>query len=657
MKKNKLVGKIIDYTLNILIVLFAIFLLISMYTAVQVRILKNEYANFFGYSLFEVQTGSMHGTIEAGDWIIVKATKDVKINDIITYKHGKDFITHRVVEIYKGSYVTKGDANNSKDEPIDRDQVVGKVTKTLHGFGILRKTIFNPIVIVSLIICLYLFNLTFKTGKTEFDMVIEKIIKIIKRKLFNKKPIVKNEIKSEKVKVVLDNPKELASNVESVMPANIITVVNDNDSLAKVEETSNLSDNIEEIKKEDVISEEDIDSSDKIDDDKFANTAMFRMIDIQPDNKPHYYHEEDKGEDAEVVDIDVDELSKTSVFRIISADSNDVDKEENKKIEKQKERFTEVVGLKLNAEEITPPVKVKEITKEYISEKIKAKKAKNILDKTFIIKRIVYDEVLDVLLDKEKSYIIKSPMRKDYIEQYMNYKYFGVESDREDIRKLMSTYSKNLKSKFIRDERKVRTIDAYSKAFSFIHNIESKTGTIDYRKEILTFKDFDNEVLDKMESDISNIIVSALVLTPDLEIITFNKSDFDFSYRMSYFQKYSGYICLSAKFKLGFGNKDEIMDLVNDRRERRIVSQPLEYPSAGSVFRNPEGDYAGRLIEESGFKGKIHGGAQVSSKHANFIVNVGGATGKDVKELITDIKNTVKKNYGIELKVEQEFVE
>ena len=123
-----------------------------MYTAVQVRILKNEYANFFGYSLFEVQTGSMHGTIEAGDWIVVKATKDVKVKDIITYKHGKDFITHRVVEIYKGSYVTKGDANSSKDEPIDRDQVVGRVVKTLHGFGILRKTIFNPIVIVSLIV-------------------------------------------------------------------------------------------------------------------------------------------------------------------------------------------------------------------------------------------------------------------------------------------------------------------------------------------------------------------------------------------------------------------------------------------------------------------------------------------------------------------------
>lgn len=501
MKKNKLVGKIIDYTLNILIVLFAIFLLISMYTAVQVKILKNEYANFFGYSLFEVQTGSMHGTIEAGDWIVVKSTKDVKVKDIITYKHGKDFITHRVVEIYKGSYVTKGDANSSKDEPIDRDQVVGKVTKTLHGFGILRKTIFNPIVIVSLIICLYLFNLTFKTGKTEFDMVVEKIIRIIKKKFFNKKPIVKNEIKSEKVKVVLDNPKDIAPNVESFMPANIITVVNDNDKLAKVEETPNVSDNVEEAKKEVIEEEKNTDI-----DDKFANTAMFRMIDIQDDNKPHYYHEEDKGEDAEVVDIDVDELSKTSVFRIISADSNDVDKEENKKIEKQKEKFTEVVGLKLNAEEITPPVKVKEITKEYISEKIKSKKAKNILDKTFFIKRIIYDEVLDVLLSKEKSYILKSPMRKDYIEQYMNFKYFGIESDRIDIKKNMASYSKQLKSKFIRDERKVKTIDAYSNAFEFIHNIESKTGTIDYRKEILAFKEFDDEILDKMELDISNII-------------------------------------------------------------------------------------------------------------------------------------------------------
>lgn len=158
-------------------------------------------------------------------------------------------------------------------------------------------------------------------------------------------------------------------------------------------------------------------------------------------------------------------------------------------------------------------------------------------------------------------------------------------------------------------------------------------------------------------SDISDVLVSALVLTPNLEIVTFNKGDFEFSYRMSFFQKYSGYICLCAKFKLVFGNKEEIMKLVNDRRQRRILSQPLEFPSAGSVFRNPPSDFAGRLIEESGFKGKIHGGAQVSMKHANFIVNVGGATGSDVKELIYDIKSTIKKKYGIDLMIEQEFVE
>jgi UDP-N-acetylmuramate dehydrogenase len=158
-------------------------------------------------------------------------------------------------------------------------------------------------------------------------------------------------------------------------------------------------------------------------------------------------------------------------------------------------------------------------------------------------------------------------------------------------------------------------------------------------------------------SDISSVLVSAVVLTPDLDIVTFKKSDFDFSYRMSYFQKYSGYVCLSAKFKLQFGDKDEIMALVNDRRERRFASQPLEFPSAGSVFRNPTGDYAGRLIEEIGYKGKKCGGAQVSLKHANFIVNAGGATGSDIKKLIFDIKSKIKEKYGIDLKVEQEFVE
>ena len=105
------------------------------------------------------------------------------------------------------------------------------------------------------------------------------------------------------------------------------------------------------------------------------------------------------------------------------------------------------------------------------------------------------------------------------------------------------------------------------------------------------------------------------------------------------------------------GDKDEILKLIKERKERRLKSQPLEFPSAGSVFRNPEGDYAGRLIEELGFKGKKVGDAMVSEKHANFIVNVGNASGKDVKKLIIEIQNKVKEVYGIKLIVEQEFIE
>jgi UDP-N-acetylmuramate dehydrogenase len=158
-------------------------------------------------------------------------------------------------------------------------------------------------------------------------------------------------------------------------------------------------------------------------------------------------------------------------------------------------------------------------------------------------------------------------------------------------------------------------------------------------------------------SDISSILDSAMVLTSDLDIVKYSNDDFDFSYRHSCLQDKDGYICLSAVFKLSYGDRDSIMELVNNRRERRILSQPLEFPSAGSVFRNPLNDYAGRLIEEIGYKGKKIGDACVSSKHANFIVNIGNATGHDICALIDNIKDEVKNRYGIELKVEQEIVE
>ena len=159
------------------------------------------------------------------------------------------------------------------------------------------------------------------------------------------------------------------------------------------------------------------------------------------------------------------------------------------------------------------------------------------------------------------------------------------------------------------------------------------------------------------KTDMGYIVTSVKVLTPDLEIKVMKNKDLDFHYRSSFLQKNNDYICLEATISLIKGNPDEIMELIEERKKRRIETQPLEYPSAGSVFRNPEGDFAGRLIEELGFKGKSIGGATVSEKHANFIVNSGNAKGEEIKELINEIKNKIKEKYNIELKVEQEFVE
>ncbi len=158
-------------------------------------------------------------------------------------------------------------------------------------------------------------------------------------------------------------------------------------------------------------------------------------------------------------------------------------------------------------------------------------------------------------------------------------------------------------------------------------------------------------------SDMGYIVTYVKVLTPSLEIKTLYNRDLEYHYRTSFFKEHPGYIILEAKLKLKKGNKQDIIDIVTDRRKRRLESQPLNYPSAGSVFRNPEGNYAGKLIEDCGFKGKTVGGAKVSEKHANFIVNTGRAKGSDIIKLITKIQNKVKEEYGIDLILEQEIVE
>lgn len=158
------------------------------------------------------------------------------------------------------------------------------------------------------------------------------------------------------------------------------------------------------------------------------------------------------------------------------------------------------------------------------------------------------------------------------------------------------------------------------------------------------------------QSDMGYVILEATVLTPSLEIKTLKNRQMNFHYRTSFFKENPGYIILEAKMLLKKGKKEDIMNLILDRKKRRIESQPLEYPSAGSVFRNPSNVPAGKLIEDAGLKGLKVGDATVSLKHANFIINKNNATGKDIIKLIEKVQDEVYKKYNIKLILEQEIV-
>ena len=158
------------------------------------------------------------------------------------------------------------------------------------------------------------------------------------------------------------------------------------------------------------------------------------------------------------------------------------------------------------------------------------------------------------------------------------------------------------------------------------------------------------------KSDMGYVVSKVKVLTPKMTVITMVNRELDFHYRTSFFKKHKDYICLEATIVLKNGKKEEIDKVVQDRKQRRLESQPLEYPSAGSVFRNPTDMFAGKLIEDLGYKGLVKGGAKVSEKHANFIVNHNNAKASDIKELIEFIQDAVKDKYNVDLLVEQEFI-
>ena len=153
--------------------------------------------------------------------------------------------------------------------------------------------------------------------------------------------------------------------------------------------------------------------------------------------------------------------------------------------------------------------------------------------------------------------------------------------------------------------------------------------------------------------EMKDVVESVVCLySPDQGLYELPAEQCAFSYRKSLFNTRGGYVILSAVFRLQPGDRDEIAAKMREMNEKRRAKQPLGLPSAGSAFKRPEGNFAGALIEQAGLKGFTVGGAQVSEKHAGFVVNVGGATSHDVYDLMMQVRNTVYEKSGVRLEPE-----
>lgn len=163
----KIIEKLLKFIFNIVTILMILLVILVAYNFFQINIFNKKYANIFGYTFLEVTTGSMSGTIEINDIVIIKIHDDVKENDIITFESENNFITHRLIKVEENQLVTKGDANNAEDKPIEKSAVLGKVVKIIPNLGIWIKVLSDVKVIISIIITIILFGLAISTDKQD----------------------------------------------------------------------------------------------------------------------------------------------------------------------------------------------------------------------------------------------------------------------------------------------------------------------------------------------------------------------------------------------------------------------------------------------------------------------------------------------------------
>lgn len=261
---TKRIERIVKIIVDILtgIVLFAILFL--LYGKIEMQISGNNYSNYFGYTLFKVTTGSMGNAVKIDDVVIVKIGDKVKENDIITYYEDKSFITHRVVDVENSFLITKGDANNTEDSPISKNQVVGRVVHIVSGLGIWQKVFSTPQILISIFVTLILFDFAFslkskkeleKTKKLELD----KIRDMSNTQIFKIDEIIKETKKERNLHSESDNNTDEKKLVEITNDSKENRVLEDSNKtkmkkLYMNDKTEILDDIVEEI--EEIISED-----------------------------------------------------------------------------------------------------------------------------------------------------------------------------------------------------------------------------------------------------------------------------------------------------------------------------------------------------------------------------------------------------------------
>lgn len=240
----KIVNKIFQIFIDFLVFIVTILILFSLYKLVSIKVLHKPYANTFGYSIFEIATGSMEPTLNVKDLIIVKITKDVSVNDIVTYIEEDNLITHRVISINGDNLTTQGDANNSIDNNIKKDAIIGKTVYVIKKGGLIREVFLTPRNIIIITITLLLISISTTSIKNKKDTKEVKNMSSKKEKT-QKKKLSKKERQNKRDK---NKPQKKEKTPDKVIEPKVNeeapVIQEEDDSLSNTKSFQNLKEEI-----------------------------------------------------------------------------------------------------------------------------------------------------------------------------------------------------------------------------------------------------------------------------------------------------------------------------------------------------------------------------------------------------------------------------